>query len=214
MKLNVERPTQLIDINRLRLTKWRSLLTAASDRRAGPQLRPRSSPRVHPAITPCYRRPCSPELPRNFATWPPLAAIFCSAPDACISAMTAMACNKRKPGSGCSAIEGDNRTLAILGTSKDCIATNPSDMNVALTALEADHSHSPGGPKGERDVPIGDFFLLPGVPRNSKLFSSPAILSLLSLCLLPRTNRSKSTSNCATAPPTNSPSPRRHRRRN
>ena len=69
----------------------------------------------------------------------------------------AMACNKREPGSGCSAIEGDNRTLAILGTSKDCIATNPSDMNVALTALEAT-IHIQGA-KGEREVPIGEFFL-------------------------------------------------------
>jgi xanthine dehydrogenase YagS FAD-binding subunit len=71
-----------------------------------------------------------------------------------------MACNKRSPGSGCSAIHGDNRTLAILGTSEDCIATNPSDMNVALTALEA-IIHIQGA-KGERDVSISDFFLVPG----------------------------------------------------
>ena len=50
---------------------------------------------------------------------------------------TAHACNKREPGTGCSAIGGHNRMLAILGTSKDCIASNPSDQNVALTALEA-----------------------------------------------------------------------------
>ena len=50
---------------------------------------------------------------------------------------TAHACNKREPGSGCSAMDGENRTLAILGTSEDCIASNPSDMNVALAALEA-----------------------------------------------------------------------------
>src|SRR5258708_39688190 len=50
---------------------------------------------------------------------------------------TAMPCNKREPGSGCGAINGFNRMMAILGTSEHCIATNPSDMNVALTALEA-----------------------------------------------------------------------------
>jgi len=73
---------------------------------------------------------------------------------------TAMPCNKRDPGSGCAAITGINRGLAILGTSEHCIATNPSDMNVALAALEATiHIR---GPKGERSVPIGDFHLLPG----------------------------------------------------
>ena len=69
-------------------------------------------------------------------------------------------CNKREPGSGCSAIDGNNRTLAIFGTSDQCIATNPSDMNVALTALEA-QIHIRGS-AGERIVPIGDFFLQPG----------------------------------------------------
>jgi xanthine dehydrogenase YagS FAD-binding subunit len=73
---------------------------------------------------------------------------------------TAMPCNKREPGSGCGAINGFNRNLAILGTSEQCIATNPSDMNVAMAALEATvHVH---GPKGERAIPIGDFHVLPG----------------------------------------------------
>jgi xanthine dehydrogenase YagS FAD-binding subunit len=72
---------------------------------------------------------------------------------------TAMPCNKREPGSGCAAITGVNRSLAILGTSEHCIATNPSDMNVALAALEATiHIR---GTKGERSVPISDFHLLP-----------------------------------------------------
>jgi xanthine dehydrogenase YagS FAD-binding subunit len=73
---------------------------------------------------------------------------------------TAMPCNKREPGSGCPAIEFGNRMLAILGTSEQCIATNPSDMNVAMAALEA-VVHIRGA-KGERDVPIGEFHLLPG----------------------------------------------------
>src|SRR4029079_18314615 len=66
---------------------------------------------------------------------------------------TAMACNKREPGTGCPAITGFNRTLAILGTSESCIATSPSDMNVALAALEA--TVHVQGPKGVRAVPIG-----------------------------------------------------------
>ncbi|HEU4962054.1 MAG TPA: xanthine dehydrogenase family protein subunit M [Sphingomonas sp.] len=73
---------------------------------------------------------------------------------------TDTACNKREPGSGCSAIHGFNRNLAVLGTSEQCIASNPSDMNVALTALEA--MIVIHGVRGERTVSIGDFFLLPG----------------------------------------------------
>jgi xanthine dehydrogenase YagS FAD-binding subunit len=73
---------------------------------------------------------------------------------------TAMACNKREPGTGCSAIGGSNRTLAILGASEQCIATNPSDMCVALATLEA--TIHVQGKKGSRAVPIGDFHLLPG----------------------------------------------------
>jgi xanthine dehydrogenase YagS FAD-binding subunit len=73
---------------------------------------------------------------------------------------TAMPCNKREPGSGCGAINGMNRGLAILGTSEHCIATNPSDMNVAMAALEA--TIHVRGPKGERSIPIADFHVLPG----------------------------------------------------
>jgi xanthine dehydrogenase YagS FAD-binding subunit len=73
---------------------------------------------------------------------------------------TAMPCNKRVPGSGCAAITGFNRTMAILGTSDACIATNPSDMNVALAALGA--TVQIHGTKGARSVPIDDFYLLPG----------------------------------------------------
>ncbi|EJF09555.1 xanthine dehydrogenase family protein subunit M [Pontibacter sp. BAB1700] len=69
-------------------------------------------------------------------------------------------CNKREPGSGCSAIKGYNRDLAILGTSEHCIATHPSDMCVALAALEA--SINVTGPNGERVIPIADFHRLPG----------------------------------------------------
>ena len=73
---------------------------------------------------------------------------------------TAMPCNKREPGTGCPAITGSNRTLAILGTSEHCIATNPSDMCVAMAALEA--TIHVQGPKRSRTIPITDFHLLPG----------------------------------------------------
>ena len=69
-------------------------------------------------------------------------------------------CNKRNPGSGCAAIKGFNRIHAILGASESCIATNPSDMNVALYALNA--AVNIQGPKGKRWLPIREFHRLPG----------------------------------------------------
>jgi len=73
---------------------------------------------------------------------------------------TAMPCNKRVPGSGCAARTGMHRHLAILGTSEHCIASNPSDMNVALMALDAVVHIQ--GTQGKRAVPIDAFFRLPG----------------------------------------------------
>lgn len=85
-----------------------------------------------------------------------------------------MPCNKREPRSGCAAITGINRGLAILGTSEHCIATNPSDMNVALAALEATiHIR---GPKGNRSVPIGDFHLLPADTPHRETVLEPGDL--------------------------------------
>ena len=70
-------------------------------------------------------------------------------------------CNKREPGSGCSAIGGENRILAILGTSDQCIATHPSDMAVAMRALEAVIvTQKPDGDR--RRIAIGEFYRLPG----------------------------------------------------
>src|SRR5215467_9703259 len=68
-------------------------------------------------------------------------------------------CNKREPGSGCSAINGFNRSHAILGASEACIATNPSDMAVALAALDAEIELT--GPAGERTIALSDFHRLP-----------------------------------------------------
>lgn len=73
---------------------------------------------------------------------------------------TALPCNKRKPGTGCGALEGANRMHAIFGTSDNCIAVHPSDMCVAMVALDAIVLVS--GPKGERRIPFEDFHRLPG----------------------------------------------------
>lgn len=168
MKLNVERPTQVVDINRLPLDKIESLpdghlrigaLVRNSDLAHAEQV-----VNSYSVLSEALLAGASAQL-RNMAT---TGGNLLQRTRCMYFRNEAMACNKREPGSGCSAIEGDNRTLAILGASKDCIATNPSDMNVALTALEAT-IHIQGA-KGERDVPIGEFFLLPGAtPQREHL---------------------------------------------
>jgi xanthine dehydrogenase YagS FAD-binding subunit len=160
MKLNVERPARLIDINRLGLDK----IEATPDRGLKIGATVRNSDLAH---NPTVRRDyavlsqailsgASAQL-RNMAT---TAGNLLQRTRCVYFRDTAMPCNKREPGTGCSAIGGSNRTLAILGASEHCIATNPSDMCVALATLEA--TIHVQGRKGSRAVPIGDFHLLPG----------------------------------------------------
>src|SRR5258705_4031168 len=93
---------------------------------------------------------------------------------------TAMHCNKREPGSGCPDITGNNRTLAVLGTSEHCIASNPSDMCVAMAALEA--TIHVQGPNGSRAIPIGDFYLLPGsTPNRETVLESGDLITHVTL---------------------------------
>lgn len=102
---------------------------------------------------------------------------------------TDFACNKRQPGSGCAAINGFNRSLAILGGSEFCIATHPSDMAVALVALDATvHTH---GANGNRQIPIADFHLLPGdTPHLETLLEHDEIITAVELPALPYAWRS------------------------
>jgi xanthine dehydrogenase YagS FAD-binding subunit len=88
------------------------------------------------------------------------------------------ACNKRTPGTGCAARDGYNRIHAILGASASCVATQPSDMNVALAALRAEVITQ--GPLGERRVPIADFHRLPGdtPQRDTNLESGELIVAV------------------------------------
>ncbi len=92
------------------------------------------------------------------------------------------ACNKREPGSGCPAITGYNRNLAVLGTSEHCIATNPSDQNVALTALGA--TIDVRGASGSRTIPIDQFYLLPGDTPQRETSLEPGEL-IVSVTLAP-----------------------------
>ena len=89
-------------------------------------------------------------------------------------------CNKRKPGSGCSAIGGFSRDLAILGTSEHCIATHPSDMAVAMAALEAVVRVQ--GPDGPRSIPIGELHRLPGdAPERDTMLAHGELITAVDL---------------------------------
>ncbi len=102
---------------------------------------------------------------------------------------TAMPCNKRTPGSGCSAIDGHNRILAVLGTSNQCIATSPGDMPVALVALDAVVRVS--GPQGERTIPLVDFYLLPGThPERENVLRQGEMITAVDVPALPWARRS------------------------
>jgi xanthine dehydrogenase YagS FAD-binding subunit len=160
MKLNVERPARLIDINRLGLDKIEA--TPNGGLKIGATAR-NSDLAHHPTVRRDYSvlsqailSGASTQL-RNMAT---TAGNLLQRTRCVYFRDTAIPCNKREPGTGCSAIGGSNRTLAILGTSEHCIATNPSDMCVALATLEA--TIHVQGRKGARAVPIGDFHVVPG----------------------------------------------------
>jgi xanthine dehydrogenase YagS FAD-binding subunit len=160
MKLNVEQPHTLIDLNRLPLADVEML----SDGRLKIGAMVRNSELAHhpavlrdyPVLSQALLSGASAQL-RNKAT---TSGNLLQRTRCVYFRDTAMPCNKREPGSGCGAINGFNRMMAILGTSEHCIATNPSDMNVALTALEATiHIQNA---QGTRAVPINEFYLLPG----------------------------------------------------
>jgi xanthine dehydrogenase YagS FAD-binding subunit len=160
MKLNVEQPKTLIDINRLPLDMIEALPDGGLT--IGAVVR-NSDLAFHPLVRKNYTvlseailSGASAQL-RNMAT---TAGNLLQRTRCMYFRATDMPCNKREPGSGCAAINGANRSLAILGTSEHCIATNPSDMNVAMAALEA--TIHVRGPKGERSIPIGEFHVLPG----------------------------------------------------
>ena len=160
MKLNVERPQNLVDVNRLPLEKIEA--TPDGGLTIGATVR-NSDLAWHRLVRKNYRVLSEAILSgatvqiRNMAT---TAGNLLQRTRCMYFRDPAMPCNKREPGSGCGAINGVNRGLAILGTSEQCIATNPSDMNVAMAALEA--TIHVRGPKGERSIPISDFHLLPG----------------------------------------------------
>jgi xanthine dehydrogenase YagS FAD-binding subunit len=180
MKLNVERPAQVIDISRLPLDKIAPL--GDGGLKIGATVR-NSALANHPIVRRDYAvlsqallAGASGQL-RNMAT---TGGNLLQRTRCMYFRDTAMPCNKREPGTGCSAIGGVNRTLAILGTSEHCIATNPSDMNVALAALEA--TIHVQGIKGTRHIPIADFHRLPGdTPQRETLLEPGDLITHVTL---------------------------------
>ena len=160
MKEDVERPTRLIDITRLPLKSIEA--TAEGGLRIG-ALVPNSDLAYHPLIEQRYPILASAVLAgasqqlRNMAS---TGGNLLQRTRCYYFYDVATPCNKREPGSGCSAINGLNRMHAILGTSEACIATHPSDMCVALAMLEA-KVHATG-PAGQRTIAFADFHRLPG----------------------------------------------------
>ncbi|MDP1582224.1 MAG: xanthine dehydrogenase family protein subunit M [Bradyrhizobium sp.] len=160
MKENVERPSRLIDISRLPLDTIEP--TADGGLRIG-ALVPNSDLAYHPLVEQRYPLLASAILAGASAQLRNMASTGGNLLQRTRCAYfydTVTPCNKREPGSGCSAIGGINRIHAILGTSENCIATHPSDMCVALAALDARVRVT--GPAGERAMAFDDFHRLPG----------------------------------------------------
>jgi len=174
MKLNVETPARLLDINRLPLDKIESIpgggLKIGAMVRNSDLANNAIVQRDYSVLSQAIMQGASPQI-RNMAT---VGGNLLQRTRCVYFRDTAMPCNKREPGSGCPAITGHNRTLAILGASEHCIATNPSDMCVALTALEATVHIQ--GTKGSRAVAFADFHLLPGDTPHRETVLEPGDL--------------------------------------
>jgi xanthine dehydrogenase YagS FAD-binding subunit len=179
MKDHVEAPEVIVDINRLPLAAIESLpdgglrlgaLARNSQTANHPSIR-----RHYPMLAQAILSGASPQL-RNRAT----NGGNLLQRTRCYYFMDVgfAQCNKRVPGSGCGAIGGLNRNHAILGATEHCIATNPSDMCVALAALEAQIHVK--GPKGARVIPIAEFHRLPGdMPQvDTNLHRDELVLSI------------------------------------
>jgi xanthine dehydrogenase YagS FAD-binding subunit len=171
LKDNVETPRQLIDLEGVGLSRITATPTELrmeamarmSDVAAHPDVRER-----WPVIAQALEASASPQV-RNMAT---IGGNLLQRTRCGYFRDTGFPCNKRELGSGCPAIAGENRLLAILGGSDHCIATNPSDLAVALTALDATlELRAVGG--ALRRVPITEFYRLPGTSPHIETVLAP-----------------------------------------
>jgi xanthine dehydrogenase YagS FAD-binding subunit len=186
MKMGVEAPSRLVDINRLTLATIQELPTGGGLRIGA--LARNSDVAEHPLIRsnyPLLREAllagASPQL-RNLATVGGNILQRTRCYYFCDPAFPS--CNKRDPGSGCGAIEGYNRIHAILGHSRQCIATHPSDMCVALAAFEAKIQVT--GPSGTREIAFSEFHRLPGdTPERETELARNELITAVDLPLVP-----------------------------
>jgi xanthine dehydrogenase YagS FAD-binding subunit len=189
MKMGVERPAHLVDINRLPLTEITEheggvrmgALAKNTDAANHQLIRTR-----YPVLSQAILAGASQQL-RNMATMGGnlLQRTRCYY----FYDPSYAECNKRTPGSGCAAIPGVNRIHAILGASQSCIATHPSDMCVALTALDAKVQVT--GPKGSRSIAMADFHRLPGdTPQHETNLVTGELITAIDVPALPYARRS------------------------
>jgi xanthine dehydrogenase YagS FAD-binding subunit len=189
MKLQVERPTAIVDINALPLVDVEELpdgtvrvgaMVRNSDMAHHPLIRTR-----YPVVSQAILAGASAQI-RNMAT---TAGNLLQRTRCYYFRDTAMPCNKREPGSGCGAIDGYNRIHAVLGTSERCIATHPSDLCVALAAMDAIVRLN--GPRGERIVPFTEFHFEPGEhPERETVLERGELVTAVDLPRLPFATRS------------------------
>jgi len=181
MKLQIETPSHLIDVNNLALDKIEAMpdgglrigaLVRNTDLAADERVR-----RDYGLLARALLAGASGQL-RNKAT---TAGNLLQRTRCPYFYDTDQPCNKRKPGSGCAAIGGVSRQLAIIGTSEACIATNPSDMAVAMMALDAIvETARPDGTA--RSIPIADFYRLPGdTPHLETVLESGELITAVTL---------------------------------
>ena len=180
MRLGVETPDVLVDVTRLPANRVDvmpdgGLLIGAgvrnSDLAADHHVRTR-----YPALAEALLSGASGQL-RNLAT---TAGNLLQRTRCAYFQDVSSPCNKREPGTGCPAIEGDHRNLAVLGHSDACAATHPSDMAVALAAIGADVQVT--GPDGERSIPIPGLHRLPGdEPSRDTVLEPGELITALEL---------------------------------
>ncbi|MFD3484760.1 FAD binding domain-containing protein [Streptomyces sp. NPDC058665] len=188
MKLEVMAPERVLDINRLPLKGVRydrdGLFLGALERMSDVAEHPllRGSYRV---ISQALELSASPQL-RNMAS---MGGNLLQRTRCGYFRDTTMPCNKREPGSGCPALDGENRGHAILGTSTSCAATHPSDVAVALVALDAQLQVY--GPGGQRTTALKDFYRLPGdTPHLEHHLRPRELITAITVPPLAKTTRS------------------------
>ncbi|MFI7636046.1 FAD binding domain-containing protein [Nonomuraea sp. NPDC049400] len=189
MRESVERPGELVDISALPLREVSTTaggglrigaLVSMAEAAAHPKVRA-----TFPVVAQALELSASPQL-RNMAT---IGGNIMQRTRCTYFRDVTAACNKRRPGSGCAALDGFNRSHAILGASGQCVATHPSDVAVAFAALEATVHLL--GPDGERGVAFADFLLPPGgTPHREQALRPGELIVAVEIPALPRPLRS------------------------